>query len=76
MSESYREISKRCGMSLSHSRTSWSHGARTLGSDIIYFTAVGSKLLVLNSFEVARDLLDRKGATYSSRPRLVVQHEL
>lgn len=47
-----------------------------VASDIVYLTALGSKLLVLSSFEAARDLLDRKGAIYSSRPRLVVKNEL
>nr|VWO96616.1 N/A [Ganoderma boninense] len=50
--------------------------SKRCGSDIIYLTALGSKLLVLSSFEAARDLLDRKGAIYSSRPRLVVKNEL
>ncbi|KAI1791871.1 cytochrome P450 [Ganoderma leucocontextum] len=46
------------------------------GSDVVYLTALGSKLLVLSSFEAARDLLDRKGAIYSSRPRFVMINEL
>ena len=48
----------------------------SVASDVVYLTALGSKLLVLSSFEAARDLLDRKGAIYSSRPRLVVKNEL
>ena len=46
------------------------------GSDVVYMKALGSHLLVLNSFEAARDLLDKKGALYSSRPRLVMINEL
>ncbi|PIL24606.1 cytochrome P450 [Ganoderma sinense ZZ0214-1] len=50
--------------------------AKKCGSDVVYLTALGTKLLVLSSFEAARDLLDRKGAIYSSRPRLVMINEL
>ncbi|KAI1791876.1 cytochrome P450 [Ganoderma leucocontextum] len=50
--------------------------SKQCGSDVVYLTALGSKLLVLSSFEAARDLLDRKGAIYSSRPRLVMINEL
>ncbi|KAM5530936.1 hypothetical protein V8D89_015381 [Ganoderma adspersum] len=50
--------------------------SKRCASDVVYLTAVGSKLLVLSSFEAGRDLLDRKGAIYSSRPRLVVKNEL
>ena len=39
-------------------------------------SAFGSRLLVLNSFEAAHDLLDKKGALYSSRPRLVMINEM
>ncbi|KAI0730583.1 cytochrome P450 [Earliella scabrosa] len=46
------------------------------GNDVVYMKALGSHLLVLNSFEAARDLLDKKGALYSSRPRLVMINEL
>lgn len=45
-------------------------------SDVLYFTALGTPLLVINSFEVAHELLDKKGALYSSRPRLVMIKEL
>ncbi|EIN09719.1 cytochrome P450 [Punctularia strigosozonata HHB-11173 SS5] len=47
-----------------------------IGSDIIYMTALGSHVLVINSFEAARDLLDKKGSTYSSRPRMVMLKEM
>ncbi|EIN09176.1 cytochrome P450 [Punctularia strigosozonata HHB-11173 SS5] len=49
---------------------------KRIGSDVIYMTALGSHLLVLNSFEAARDLLDKKGSLYSSRPRLVMIKEM
>ncbi|KAH9886231.1 cytochrome P450 [Cubamyces lactineus] len=50
--------------------------ARKYVSDVLYFTALGTPLLVINSFEAARELLDKRGATYSDRPRLVMIREL
>nr|BED43005.1 cytochrome P450 monooxygenase [Trametes versicolor] len=49
---------------------------REYASDVLYFTVLGTPLLVINSFEAARELLDKKGALYSSRPRLVMIKEL
>ncbi|KAI0330029.1 cytochrome P450 [Cubamyces sp. BRFM 1775] len=49
---------------------------RKYASDVLYFTALGTPLLVINSFEAARELLDRRGAVYSDRPRLVMMREL
>ncbi|KAI0766218.1 cytochrome P450 [Trametes elegans] len=49
---------------------------RKYASDVLYFTALGTPLLVINSFDVARELLDKKGALYSDRPRLVMIKEL
>lgn len=74
--EAYRELCKRCGTCPTHYGFTISAQAYVLGSDIVYLSALGSKLLVLSSFEAARDLLDRKGAIYSSRPRLVMIKEL
>ncbi|KAI9068980.1 cytochrome P450 [Trametes sanguinea] len=50
--------------------------ARKYASDVVYFTVLGTHLLVINSFEAARELLDKKGALYSDRPRLVMIKEL
>ncbi|OSD00652.1 cytochrome P450 [Trametes coccinea BRFM310] len=50
--------------------------ARKYASDVVYFTVLGTHLLVINSFEAARDLLDKRGALYSDRPRLVMIKEL
>ncbi|THH03858.1 hypothetical protein EW146_g10328 [Bondarzewia mesenterica] len=36
--------------------------------DIIYMRAFGNSVMVLNSAKVADDLLDKRGAIYSSRP--------
>ncbi|KAI0365451.1 cytochrome P450 [Pilatotrama ljubarskyi] len=50
--------------------------ARKYASDLLYFTAFGTPLLVLNSFETAHELLDKRGALYSDRPRFVMVKEL
>ncbi|KAI0654156.1 cytochrome P450 [Cubamyces menziesii] len=50
--------------------------ARKYASDVLYFTVLGTPLLVINSFEAARELLDKRGAVYSDRPRLVMIKEL
>ena len=37
------------------------------GSDIIHVNALGTSMIILNSYEVATDLLDQRSSTYSSR---------
>ncbi|KAL5536334.1 hypothetical protein ACEPAF_155 [Sanghuangporus sanghuang] len=46
--------------------TSWSK----IFGDIIYFTVLGRPIIILNRFEDARELMDRRGALYSDRPRM------
>ena len=36
-------------------------------SDIIHVNALGTSIIILNSYKVATDLLDRKSSIYSSR---------
>lgn len=36
--------------------------------DVIHLTALGKHILILNSFEAAKELLDQKSAIYSDRP--------
>ena len=50
--------------------------ADVLAGDIIYTTIFGSPVLVLNSIEAARDLLDKRGSNYSDRARAVVHNEM
>jgi len=40
--------------------------------DLIYITAAGQPIIVLNSHKVAADLLDRRSGIYSDRPRNIV----
>ena len=50
---------------------------RHLGiGDVIFFKLFRTPTLVLNSLTAARDLLDKRSAKYSDRPRLVLMCEL
>ncbi|KAH8114944.1 cytochrome P450 [Phellopilus nigrolimitatus] len=44
--------------------------------DVIYISVFGRPTIILNSAEAARDLMDRKGANYSDRPRQILHGEL
>ncbi|TCD61769.1 hypothetical protein EIP91_007971 [Steccherinum ochraceum] len=49
--------------------------AETYG-DVIYFNALGKSVLSINSYTAANDLLEKKGAIYSNRPRLPMLKEV
>ena len=36
-------------------------------SDIVHVNALGTSMIILNSYKVATDLLDQRSGTYSSR---------
>lgn len=38
----------------------------------MYLSAAGTKLLILNTLETARDLLDKRSVKYSNRPHLTM----
>jgi hypothetical protein len=44
--------------------------------DIIYLQVLGQSLVVLNSYTACKDLLEKRGGIYSSRPRFVLLSEL
>ena len=44
--------------------------------DLIYLNAAGQSIVVINSQKAAVELLDRRAAIYSDRPRNVVGHEI
>ncbi|KAI9444595.1 cytochrome P450 [Lactarius indigo] len=44
--------------------------------DVMYLSALGQPILVLNSLKAASELLDRRGTIYSGRPRLIMAHEI
>jgi hypothetical protein len=42
----------------------------------MYLNALGQPILVINSLEVAAELLDRRANIFSSRPRMIVADEI
>ncbi|KAI0313058.1 hypothetical protein OF83DRAFT_1176031 [Amylostereum chailletii] len=44
--------------------------------DVMHARVFSRSLLILNSFKAARDLLEKRGANYSCRPRMVLISEL
>ncbi|KZT05281.1 cytochrome P450 [Laetiporus sulphureus 93-53] len=44
--------------------------------DIVYARVLQKHIVILNSVRAARDLLEKRGATYSDRPRFVLLNEL
>ncbi|PPQ90193.1 LOW QUALITY PROTEIN: hypothetical protein CVT25_001373 [Psilocybe cyanescens] len=51
-------------------------GTETILGDVVYARVFAQPMLVLNSLQAARDLLDRRSAIYSDRPRFVLLSEL
>ncbi|KIM35566.1 hypothetical protein M413DRAFT_79273 [Hebeloma cylindrosporum] len=49
---------------------------REYDSDIIHANALGTSIVILNSYKVAVDVLDKRSAIYSSRPHFTMLHEL
>ncbi|KAF7980657.1 hypothetical protein HWV62_37069 [Athelia sp. TMB] len=45
-------------------------------SEIIYLDVLGTPIVVLNSFEAVTELLEKRAAVYSDRPRFVMVQEL
>jgi len=48
----------------------------TVIGDVNYLEVLGQPLVVLNSYTACKDLLEKRGGIYSSRPRLVLLSEL
>ncbi|GKT59242.1 cytochrome P450 [Colletotrichum tofieldiae] len=46
--------------------------AREYESDVIHVRSLGQSMIVLNSVEAAKDLLDRRGGNYCDRPRFAL----
>jgi hypothetical protein len=55
-----------------HQFTQW----RSLYDNIVYCNVAGTHMVVLNSFEVADDLLNKRRGVYSSRPQLTFAGKL
>ncbi|KAK3064868.1 hypothetical protein LTS18_003188, partial [Coniosporium uncinatum] len=47
-----------------------------LDSDILSFSVLGQRIIVLNSLEAAVDLLDKRAANYYDRPRFVLFEQM
>ncbi|KAJ7352357.1 cytochrome P450 [Mycena albidolilacea] len=50
--------------------------SKELDSDIIHLAVPGASIIILSSIEAAKDLLDKRSAIYSDRPRLAMFHDL
>ncbi|KAK3375854.1 hypothetical protein B0T24DRAFT_490609, partial [Lasiosphaeria ovina] len=55
-----------------HPESQYTQWGKDYGSDILHFSVLGRSIVVLNSVEAARDLLDKRGANYADRPRFVL----
>ena len=49
---------------------------RTITGDVVYLSALGKSMIVLNSQKAAADLLGRRARNYSDRPRFIVAAEI
>ncbi|KAK7049828.1 hypothetical protein VNI00_005258 [Paramarasmius palmivorus] len=45
-------------------------------SDILHFNMAGTSVIVINSFEIARELFEKRSSIYSDRPRFPMMNEL
>ncbi|KAI0481300.1 putative cytochrome P450 oxidoreductase [Xylariaceae sp. FL0804] len=55
-----------------HPEYAYAKWGKEYDSDILHFNVLGRSIVVLNSVESARDLMDKKGAIYGDRPRFVL----
>ena len=49
---------------------------KTIAGDIFHLNILGQDIVFVNSAQAAFDLLDKRGAIYSGKPRLVMVGEL
>ncbi|KAI0027748.1 cytochrome P450, partial [Vararia minispora EC-137] len=64
------------GSALKMSDKQWLLDDCSLPGDVVYLNVAGQPTVVLNTQRAAADLLDRRAATCSSRPRFIVINEL
>lgn len=53
----------------------WEEWGKTYGP-IVYMNVIGKPYIIINSYEVARELLEKGGQKYSDRPRFIMAGEL
>nr|BED43001.1 cytochrome P450 monooxygenase [Trametes versicolor] len=44
--------------------------------EVVYYKVLGTRIIMLNTIEAAAELLDKRSANYSDRPRMVMQNEM
>ena len=44
--------------------------------DLVYTSLFWLPILVINSIDIARDLLDKRGSNFSDRPKSIVYNEM
>lgn len=73
----FAEWGKRYGMPYSFpAEISDGSDVEAMIGDVNYLEVLGQPLIVLNSYTACKDLLEKRGSIYSSRPRLVLLSEL
>ncbi|KAI6083515.1 putative cytochrome P450 oxidoreductase [Hypoxylon rubiginosum] len=55
-----------------HPEFAYTRWGKEYNTDILHFSVLGRSIVVLNSIEAARDLMDKKGANFADRPRFVL----
>lgn len=50
--------------------------AKAYGSDLIHLDVFGTSIVVLNSYNAASDLLEKRSSIYSNRPKLIMATEI
>lgn len=55
-----------------HPEYAYTKWGKEYGTDILHFSVLGRSIVVLNSVEAARDLMDKRGANFADRPRFVL----
>lgn len=57
---------------IDHPEYDYTRWGKQYGSDILHFSMLGRSIIVLNSVEAARQLMDKRGANYADRPRFAL----
>lgn len=57
---------------VNHPEFDYTRWGKQYKSDILHFSMLGRSIIVLNSAEAARQLMDKRGANYADRPRFVL----
>lgn len=55
-----------------HPEYAYTHWGKQYDSDILHLSVLGRSIIVLNSVQAARDLMDKRGANFADRPRFVL----